>query len=920
MDSLTVIILMVIIFMLVSVQKRVKHLEQKLSRLEGGSKQPSQKTPPNKGPWQISEPTKENATQPVAAQTLDDIPASAPSPEPEPTPTTATEADTGEVETPPSENDAASPWQVRAQKSEQINNSTNSLNAIETDLSTRWLIWLGGITLALGGIFVVKYSIDEGLLSPAVRVSLGFILGVILAGAGEWLRRARSDLSFMKDTPDYLPSAVAAAGFAITFAAIYAAFGLYHLIPALIALVGMAAVSLTATYMALNQGRFFAFLGLIGGMGAPALVSTGNGNAWALFPYIMVIAAAALWIAREKQWVNLAATAVLMALGWSVIWLFGPYKTGDILPISLFLMALSYVNMTMLSGASEKRLNDPKLTGLSPSHPITQLSDVASVGIVLTLIGTIRLEHYSTTALVIAAIALALQAFAVRKSPENDLSGIASVGGVLFLLATWHVPDILQLKMAAATKGASFAPWSPIDIPGLEKFLGTALISSLFISGLTFWQLPQLLRKGLWSSLGAAFPLLALSVVYWRVKDLETSIEFAATALVLALLATAAVTLMAKRDKALYTTAVAAYATAASTAVALALAMTLRDAWLSFALALEIVAIAAIWRTTHVQALRHVALLFTAIVLVRLFLNASIFNYGSPSMHVVFNWLLYGYLLTAALLYVAARIFEDKDQNGKLVPVLKAGCGLLLIGYATLETRVLFSESHSLTGEPTALEMAIHALNWTASSTLLMWREIKDKMYLFKVMRRMMTMVSLLALVVFGGLVGLFERKEISDTLIFNLQFLLLFMPSVLYGLKAWMAHKAGYALSEKLYGGVAFLGIWAWASFEVYNAFHPNALKSSLNTTWEMYSYSAVWLVYALMLLIVGLKLGSQRIRTAGLGVLGIVILKVFIFDMSNLEGLARASSFIGLGLSLIGISYLYQRIKNKPQPSPVE
>lgn len=42
---------------------------------------------------------------------------------------------------------------------------------------------------------------------------------------------------------------------------------------------------------------------------------------------------------------------------------------------------------------------------------------------------------------------------------------------------------------------------------------------------------------------------------------------------------------------------------------------------------------------------------------------------------------------------------------------------------------------------------------------------------------------------------------------------------------------------------------------------------------------------------------------------VLALVVLKVFIGDMSNLEGLLRIASFVGLGFCLVGIGWLYQR-----------
>jgi uncharacterized membrane protein len=48
-------------------------------------------------------------------------------------------------------------------------------------------------------------------------------------------------------------------------------------------------------------------------------------------------------------------------------------------------------------------------------------------------------------------------------------------------------------------------------------------------------------------------------------------------------------------------------------------------------------------------------------------------------------------------------------------------------------------------------------------------------------------------------------------------------------------------------------------------------------------------------------------------MGLLVIVIGKAFLFDMADLEGLLRAVSFMGLGLALLGLAYLHQRISNR-------
>ncbi len=85
-----------------------------------------------------------------------------------------------------------------------------------------------------------------------------------------------------------------------------------------------------------------------------------------------------------------------------------------------------------------------------------------------------------------------------------------------------------------------------------------------------------------------------------------------------------------------------------------------------------------------------------------------------------------------------------------------------------------------------------------------------------------------------------------------------------------------------------------------------------------EQYTYSVAWLVFGVILLAIGLLLPSQRARLASAVMIGITVLKVFLIDMSNLTGAYRAFSFIGLGLVLVAIGWLYQRILFRQTKTP--
>ncbi|MEN8197549.1 MAG: DUF2339 domain-containing protein, partial [Pseudomonadota bacterium] len=85
--------------------------------------------------------------------------------------------------------DAAAPLADSPSAPDSVKSALATAAGIEQKLTSRWLVWLGGVALALGGGFLVKVSIDQGWFTPSVRVLLGLALAALLIGAGEWLRR-----------------------------------------------------------------------------------------------------------------------------------------------------------------------------------------------------------------------------------------------------------------------------------------------------------------------------------------------------------------------------------------------------------------------------------------------------------------------------------------------------------------------------------------------------------------------------------------------------------------------------------------------------------------------------------------------------------------------------------------------------------
>jgi uncharacterized membrane protein len=73
--------------------------------------------------------------------------------------------------------------------------------------------------------------------------------------------------------------------------------------------------------------------------------------------------------------------------------------------------------------------------------------------------------------------------------------------------------------------------------------------------------------------------------------------------------------------------------------------------------------------------------------------------------------------------------------------------------------------------------------------------------------------------------------------------------------------------------------------------------------------SYSIAWGLFALLLLIVGIRKRIAPTRYAGLALLGITVVKLFFHDLSQLDQLYRIGAFIAVAVIAILASFLYQR-----------
>ena len=101
-----------------------------------------------------------------------------------------------------------------------------------------------------------------------------------------------------------------------------------------------------------------------------------------------------------------------------------------------------------------------------------------------------------------------------------------------------------------------------------------------------------------------------------------------------------------------------------------------------------------------------------------------------------------------------------------------------------------------------------------------------------------------------------------------------------------------------------------SYVTLEIRRLYHGPILTGGVTGGAEQYTYSIAWLAFGVALLGIGIVFNSQRARLASAVVIALTILKAFLIDMSTLTGVYRALSFMCLGLVLVAIGWLYQRI----------
>ncbi len=888
------VIAIVALVMAVSARGQVRVLESRLAALERQRTQAA--APPTMAPPATAAPRPEPRPAAVTPPPVSVAPPPPPPPTPAPPPTPSPLAAVPRTPAPAAA--AAEP-----------------AISFEERFGTRWVVWVGGFALFLGGVFLVRYSIEQDLIGPGVRIFLGALFAAALIGGGEWTRRTERFTGFQGLPTAHIPSILTAAGTAVAYATVYAAYALYGFVDAPLAFVLLGIVALATLAAALLHGPALAALGLVGAEVTPLLVSTDRPNYWALYLYLAVVTAASFALARVRLWRWLAVTAIVFG----VLWMFpgiddprvpalGPHAFHAV--VGFALAAVLIVAGLVFGPPSEPETVDAVSSGALAAYVF------AAAALVLAW-------HHDPVAFTVLAL-MAFATVAIAWRTDAAAAAVPAVAGLAVLVViAWAVRPVTDFLIVPGGPTAGVIPEPARAYTTFHLVVG-ALFGLLFGGAgfLAQGRSERPLVPLLWAASGGLAPVAILIALYYRVAGWERSIPFAGLALLLAALFAVATEQLGRRaPRPGVPAAQAIFATGAVASLALTLTFALEKGWLTVGLALMVPGIAWIAAQRPLPFLRALAAVIVALVVARIGWEPRIVG-SQVGATPIFNWLLYGYGGPALAFWVGGYLLRRRADDGPARAV-DAAAILFTVLLCFLEIRHYANGGDVYARSSGLGELALQVSVGLALAIGL--ERLRGRTHSI-VHDAAAVIIAALALagIVFGLMVGenpLITGQPVGGAL-FNLILLGYGVPALLAITLALIA-RTTRPMPYRAVGAVTSVVLTlVFLSLEVTRAFQGPVLTAGPTTDAEQYCYSAVWLGFGVVLLLVGIAIASKPARLASAAVVLLTIAKVFLVDMAGLTGVWRALSFIGLGLVLVGIGYLYQRLlfprRSAPAPAP--
>lgn len=739
---------------------------------------------------------------------------------------------------------------------------------------------IGVLVLFFGVSFLLKHFSDSGLLPIEYRLIGVAVGGFTLLAFGWRLRDSK---------PNYA-RLLQGAGIGVLYLDVFAAFSLYTLLPPLFAFTLLVLISLFAATLAVLQNTpLLAVLGFSGGFLAPILASSGSGDHVALLSYYAILNIAIALIAWFRAWRVLNVLGFAFTFVIASFWGFsGGYSAAKFASTEPFLVLflVLYIAIAVLYALRQP----PKLSGYVDGSLVFGVP-VAFAGLQYSML---QGQPYwlAFSALLLGALYIVLSKLIWQRfhAKLGLLAEAFLVLGIIFI--SLAVPFALSPNHSAAMwalEGVGLL-WLgnrqqrlSVRIFGLLlQVAALGLVAYGVFKGIDWedvsWLSPMFMS---WLLLGLAAVLVAriLSQAFtgrtaWEAQLSGIFLGWGVLCLYLAVGIEVYVTWQLK------------FASGLSVLLVFSSLLASGFAWWA-------------WRTTW-QGAVYVALLLQPLMWIVLLLSAA-------DPFAAYAWL--GWLLGFGVLYLSySGLVSNTQLQLPKLDRLYATALLLLVALVTLQGSAWLRDS---------LSSGWH-LAWLAVPSLLALNVLLQPDWkLFAVYREALQRYSgavLIGVLLCWGILALLASGDVAP-----LPWVLLLNPVdillLITGLLLWRWYKQ---MPEHYFSTLPSTHyIWAsaaagfvWLNMSLFRfAHHWAGLRFDfsvlLNNSFVQTAISILWALAGVVITGLASKYQQRVMWMAGSALLGLVVVKLFLVDLSQLSHVARILSFLVVGALLIGLGY---------------
>ncbi|MGR5301051.1 DUF2339 domain-containing protein [Vibrio alfacsensis] len=772
----------------------------------------------------------------------------------------------------------------------QINESVfeKQANKLLANIQENWLVWVGAIAMLIGGGYLVQVIGSHIELSPLMRVTIAFSLSLATVLAGEWFHRKEQknpERAKRAHGFTYVPAAIAGTGLTGVYCTVIFAFVFYQLLLPSVSLVILAGAAFSSLALSLRQGPLMAVLGLIGGYSAPLWVAGTEPNYYLLASYISAISFAATLLMQSVQRAWLSPSITIPHLLWMLVLI-------ERLPTdTLFSWLGIFLSLTLYLVFAVPRLG-------WALHP--------------------RYRHchgkwtHPPTAIALTLVLLMLSALA--RMPTINITQMLYL--YAFLLALIWLPAIRQswslrlflpstLITATAILLLSIALES-IYMPNAQTWVLVALAVSITLTALrTLCQILAGDRSPIALMLLLVLaPSMALITLLYADEFMGRHV-LGWTAFT-ALVAFYYLVLGHRLQAVALECSAIMHAIIAGTAF-----VWLSDSWFTTAISIQVAVMALQTQINLFRPANWAVKVAMGILVVRLTLLPFIPQW-QPVNAGHWAWVLISYLPSLAILAYARTVLHRSDTE--LANWFEGAFLYVFLMAVFTQTNYWLTGQYGYLGDIDFTSAIVFA-----NQALVMGLVYSYRSQFAQKLERVYQAYSYLLWGTFVVLMMLLNSLESplminnvsAESLpVFNMLSLGWLLPAVILLVTTYKRWNT-LQIPRPVVASFGLILATAWLGMSVRQFWQPVSMTLAQPTGMaELFTYSIAGLIVGGILTWVGATRKAMTIQRIGLAVLACVALKVFLWDVSSLDGFWRAISFLGLGASLIGLGWLFQKL----------